>query len=181
MELDGLSEHDFHQFRKLIYSLTGIALSSEKRQLVQSRVTRRLRSKGMTSFSDYYAYVTGGSCPAEEIEALINCVTTNTTSFFREPHHFDFVRDQIIPSLLENQSGNWTPTLRIWHAGCSTGEEPYTLAITLAEYLNKHGSAFRYRQLATDIDTNALSWLNKGSTMKNGFSESLKTNSRWRS
>jgi len=163
MEIIAISDTEFKKFRALIYDLAGIALSPEKIQVVQSRLQRRLRHFGLVSFSDYYDLVTGKSCPTGEIEALVNCVTTNTTSFFREQHHFDFVKHRAIPEILDElQYGSTNPHLRIWHAGCSTGEEPYSLAITLAACRRTLSIPFTYRQLATDIDTNVLATAESG-------------------
>ena len=158
-----LTEKEFGLFRDLIYSLAGISMNSSKRELVQSRLRRRLQIHSCQTFSEYYNLVSDPACEASEIEAMINCLTTNTTSFFREQHHFDYVRTEIVPTLLKGQKyGQAKPTLKIWHAGCSTGEEPYSLAITLAQCQRETRNAFDFRQLATDIDTNVLASAAKG-------------------
>ncbi len=157
-----LPDSEFRKFRELIYSLTGIAMSEEKHSLVQSRLQRRLRYHGLTSFGDYYAMVGGAGADGDEIGEFINCVTTNTTSFFREPHHFDFVAKKVIPELADRvRRGEAKPKLRIWHAGCSSGEEPYTLSITLNKALSGRGE-WDVRQLCSDIDTDVLARAESG-------------------
>jgi chemotaxis protein methyltransferase CheR len=163
MEITTISDEEFKHFRELIYQLAGIALSPEKRQVVQSRLQRRLRHYEFKSFSDYYALVTGKFCPTNELEALVNCVTTNTTSFFREPHHFEFVKEHAVPALLSGvRFGDGAPTIRVWHAGCSTGEEPYSLAITFAQCRMTNRIPFTVRQLASDIDSDVLATAKAG-------------------
>jgi len=151
-----LTTEEFSLFRSLIYKLTGISLNDGKRTLVQSRLQKRLRLHGMASFSEYYQLVNGVGSGGEQTE-LINCITTNKTDFFREAHHFDFVAEQIVPAIGQQaRLGRVAPRLRIWHAGCSTGEEPYTLAMTLREAAEQQGGTWDIRQLASDIDTNVL-------------------------
>ena len=134
MEELTLTNTEFARFRDLIYKITGIALSDAKRQMVQSRLQKRLRLHQLAA-GDYYALLTGPSRDNREITAFINCITTNKTDFFREPHHFEFITERVLPEIAA-RAGRGTPRLRVWHAGCSTGEEPYTLALTLAEALD---------------------------------------------
>ncbi len=152
-----LTDLEFARFRDLIYQTAGIALSDGKRQMVQSRLQKRLRLHHLAA-SDYYALLTGPRRPDDEMTAFINCITTNKTDFFREPHHFSFVAERILPEIAA-RAGHRTPRLRVWHAGCSTGEEPYTLALTLAEALDRpEGNIQQWdiQQLASDIDTDVL-------------------------
>ena len=161
MEEPELTDKEFVKFRDLIYQLTGIVINDGKRQLVLSRLTKRLRLHQLTSFTQYYDLVTN-TMDTEEQSAFINSITTNKTDFFREPHHFDFITNELVPELVESaRRGERKPMLRVWHAGCSTGEEPYTLGITLAEAFARH-SDWDWRQLASDIDTNVLAHAERG-------------------
>jgi chemotaxis protein methyltransferase CheR len=161
MEEPELTDKEFAKFSDLIYQLTGIVINEGKRQLVLSRLTKRLRLHKITSFSEYYELVTN-SRDSEEQSAFINSITTNKTDFFREPHHFDFIAKELVPSLVQSaRRGERAPKLRVWHAGCSTGEEPYTLGLTLSEALAAHPD-WNWRQLASDIDTNVLAHAERG-------------------
>ena len=163
MEEFELTEPEFQQLRKLIYAQTGITLSDAKRHMVKSRLQRRLRHFHLTRFQQYYDLVVSEGENGPEMGELINCITTNKTDFFREPHHFDYVAQQIVPQIMQRaKAGTTAPCLKIWHAGCSTGEEPYTLGITLTEVLSKHGGKGNYRQLASDIDTVVLAKAQRG-------------------
>lgn len=156
-----LTDKEFVLLRDLIYKLTGITLSDAKRSLVRSRLQRRLRLLELSSFQEYYAYLVE-HLETEERTAFINCITTNKTDFFREPHHFDFVTQTVIPeAILRVQRGADSRRLRVWHAGCSTGEEPYTLAIVLQEALAGKGQ-WDVKQLASDIDTDVLAHAKRG-------------------
>ena len=147
---------EFDMFRKLIYKHTGISLSEAKKQLVQSRLQKRLAYHKLHSFQEYYDLLLREEENGEEFILFTNSITTNKTDFFRESHHFQMVSQRIIPEIVERvQTGKAPPKIRVWHAGCSTGEEPYTLAITLAEALQRRGN-WDIRQLASDIDTQVL-------------------------
>ncbi|MGE3772348.1 MAG: protein-glutamate O-methyltransferase CheR [Gammaproteobacteria bacterium] len=148
-EFDFTDRH-FQFLRKMVGEHAGINLSEAKRELVYGRIARRLRALGMRGFDDYCHLLE--EAPDGEIGNFINAITTNLTAFFREEHHFDFLRETLIPAWLK-QGGR--PRVRIWSAGCSTGEEPYSLAMTLRE--NVPASALAdVAILATDIDTNVL-------------------------
>ncbi|BDI30595.1 chemotaxis protein methyltransferase [Capsulimonas corticalis] len=161
MEEPELTDKEFAKFRDLIYQLTGIVINEGKRQLVLSRLTKRLRMHGLSSFSEYYELVTNAG-DDEEQSAFINSITTNKTDFFREPHHFEYIARELVPALAQSaRRGERKPMLRVWHAGCSTGEEPYTLGVTLSEAFANH-SEWDWRQLASDIDTNVLAHAERG-------------------
>jgi len=149
-----LSDREFHLFQQLVRSRTGIALSEHKRSLVASRLGKRLRALGLTSYRTYYEYLTqeGG---AVELEHFVNTMTTNKTDFYREQAHFEFLKQELIPEWKVRAARTGDRRIRIWSAGCSTGEEPYTIAITLYEGL---GSLLTWdvRILASDIDTDVL-------------------------
>lgn len=144
---------DFETLRAFIYKEAGIVLADSKQQMVQARLQKRIRVLGLTGYGEYLKHAL--ETPSETVE-LINAMTTNKTDFFREPHHFEFLARQEIPRLIEEARRLERPKrLRIWHAGCSTGEEPYSMAMVLAESpLVDQG--WDIRQLASDIDTKVL-------------------------
>ena len=148
-----LKNSDFEKISKLIYEQCGINLHEGKRELVKARLGKRLRVGNYNSFSDYCHYVTTEE-GTDELIAMIDSISTNLTSFFREESHFVRLR-LIISSILEkNNSRGFKDRFKIWSAGCSTGEEPYTLAITVKEAAGqKH---FEAMILATDISTKVL-------------------------
>ena len=153
-----LTPREFERIRKLVYQQCGIRLSDQKRDLVFNRVARRLRALALKSFTAY-CDLAENDASGREIEELINAITTNVTSFFRESHHFDFLTDQLLPRIAARRDARHR--LRAWCAGCSSGEEPYSLAITLAESrLFERG--WDVKILATDIDTQILSRASAG-------------------
>jgi chemotaxis protein methyltransferase CheR len=145
-----LSDTDFDQFKTIIERESGIRFNSSKKILVEARLLRRMRELEIGAYSGYLEYLCDNY--NDEIVNLINCITTNKTEFFRESFHFQVLRDTVLPEF----EGRKKRKLRIWCAGCSTGEEPYTIAITLLEYYGNRCPADT-RILATDIDTSVLS------------------------
>ncbi len=145
-------DDDFNALRTLVRRHTGISLSEAKRELVYGRLSRRLRALGIDSFRDYRSLLTNDP-DGREIVEFCNAITTNLTSFFRESHHFDYLRDQVLVPLVTGKPGR---RLRIWSAGCSTGEEPYSIAMTVREAL-PDASRHDIRILATDLDSDVLS------------------------
>jgi chemotaxis protein methyltransferase CheR len=148
-----LRDIDFEKISRLVYEQCGINLHVGKKELVKARLGKRLRKGKITSFADYYRHVTteGG---IDELIAMIDSISTNLTSFFREERHFHTLRE-VVPAMIA-ASGNehHVPRLRIWSAGCSTGEEPYSLAIALREIAD--GRGLDLQLLATDISTKVL-------------------------
>lgn len=142
---------DFERVRVLIYKHAGISLSPVKQDMVYSRLARRLRAKGLKRFSDYLDALEQ-SHDAQEWEAFVNALTTNLTSFFREAHHFDLLAEQM------RRSTDRRP-FKIWCCAASTGEEPYSLAMTAAEVF---GNSAPVQILASDLDTNVLAHGQKG-------------------
>ncbi|HJV67587.1 CheR family methyltransferase [Ideonella sp.] len=144
---------DFERVRKLIYQRAGISLHDGKRAMVYSRLSRRLRETGHTSFKDYLAWLEGASGPAgdQEWQEFVNSLTTNLTSFFREEHHFFALADAL--------RGLNQRSPRIWCNAASTGEEPYSITMVLAEVLGASSGA---KLLATDIDTKVLATAQRG-------------------
>lgn len=150
----GLGAAEFEALRALIYELTGISLNDSKRSLVEARLARRLRSLGMASYAEYCEFVRSDEVDDDEVRELINCVTTNKTDFFREPHHFEFLRSTVFPELEQRAARGAPKRVRLWSAACSSGEEPYTLAMTALEHFG--GKGWQIEILATDIDTDVL-------------------------
>jgi chemotaxis protein methyltransferase CheR len=143
-----LDTRSYDEFRSLVYQVSGITLGNGKEALVSSRIGKRMRQLGMDEFKSYLKMVKddpGG----EELVHLLDAISTNVTSFFREPQHFDLIRDLFAGWLAQGQT-----RFRFWSAACSTGEEPYTLAMTLADVLG--GRQVDLRILATDISTKVL-------------------------
>ena len=142
---------DFEALRTLVKQLTGINLSDQKRELVYGRLARRLRALQLRSFAEYRVILAkdGG----REIAELCNAITTNLTAFFREPHHFDYFRDHVLLPMAAIANG--PRKLRIWSAGCSSGEEPYSIAMTVLEALPDL-KRWDIRILATDLDSDVL-------------------------
>ncbi len=153
-----LTDDEFHRIRELIYKLAGISLADGKKDLVYRRLSGRVTQLGLTSFSDYYDLLMRDS--TNELQTFCDSLTTNFTSFFREQHHFDFLQRQYLPGLSDNASrlGN---RLRIWSAGCSSGEEPYSIAITLRDHF-RDVDRWDTRILATDLDTQVIETCKSG-------------------
>ncbi|HUB29172.1 MAG TPA: CheR family methyltransferase [Terracidiphilus sp.] len=149
---DKISTRDFARLCQLIHDRAGIHLSQEKRTMLEVRIKRRLKALGMHSYRRYCEYLFADRGLREEIVQLIDVVTTNKTDFFREPKHFDFLLERSLPEFEQGAMGR---SFLVWSAGCSTGEEPYTLAMLLSEYAQMH-PGFRFRVLATDISTAVL-------------------------
>ncbi len=141
-----LSDAEFELFRRFIMDNAGISLSPVKKSLVENRLSKRLRDLGMNSFKNYYQRVMN-DVSRNEAQTLIDLLTTNETYFFREPQHFDYLRNHIITKLSPAND------ISIWCAASSTGEEPYSLAMTLADTL---GISAKWRIIATDINTEVL-------------------------
>lgn len=161
-----ISDEYFQLFAAFIYDFAGIHLNDQKKVLVTSRLQKRLRVLGLNSYHDYYKLVRSDE---DECIMMLNSITTNTTKFFRENHHFEYLRDTLIPELTHTgRSGN---EIRIWSAGCSTGEEPYSIAITVCEALREmYPNAdpadpycgWNIKILATDISTYVLAAAQRG-------------------
>jgi len=149
-----ISPEEFGRLRDLVRRHTGIALSEHKRSLVASRLGKRLRALGFPSFHAYCGHL-AAEAGRPELEHFINAITTNKTDFFREPAHFEFLQSQVLPALRAQAARGQERRVRIWSAACSTGEEPYTIAITLREGLEPL-AAWDVRILASDIDTQVL-------------------------
>jgi chemotaxis protein methyltransferase CheR len=151
-----LTDREFRKFSSLIYDACGINLPPVKKTMLSSRLHKRLRALEISTFKEYLEYVLGPRGGEQEFIRLLDVVSTNKTEFFREPEHFGFLTDRILPEYRpRTERGGTGRRLRIWSAGCSSGEEPYTLAIVLAEFAERN-PGFDYSILATDISTRVL-------------------------
>jgi len=126
---------EFKTFRELIHRKTGIWLHDGKQAMLAARLSKRLRHHRMSDFATYAAYVENVQDGGQELAEIINCVTTNKTSFFREMHHFDFLAKTLVPERIAGAKLGRARSLRVWSAACSTGEEPYSIAISLLDAL----------------------------------------------
>jgi chemotaxis protein methyltransferase CheR len=150
-----LSEREFAQFQKLIYGQAGIYLAPAKKALVEARLTGRIRQLGGKSFTEYLHRVVDDPEGAEMIQ-LLDRIATNETHFFREPRQFEFLEQQIFPQWNAQGAAGLRPRLiRVWSAGCSSGEEPYSIAMTLLDHLPS-SAGWQVEVLATDLSTRVL-------------------------
>lgn len=153
---DRLTEAQFAEISRLVGELTGIVLKSHKREMIHSRLSRRLRALNLKSFEAYFALLSSDA-GADEIGHLINAVTTNLTSFLREGHHFDHLKAEVIAPMAASGASR----LRIWSSACSSGEEPYTIVMT-ALSTNGFSKIRDAKILATDLDTEILARAKRG-------------------
>jgi chemotaxis protein methyltransferase CheR len=148
-----ISSGDYTRLRQLIYDETGISLGAGKQVMLEGRIRRRLKALAIDSCREYCIFLFSRQGLQDELVHLIDAVTTNKTDFFREPRHFDFLVSRVLPEHLAGSESR-RPFL-VWSAGCSSGEEPYTLAMVLSEFGPTH-PGFAFRILATDISTEVL-------------------------
>lgn len=145
-----MTDADFLQIAKYIESTVGIKMPATKKVMMQSRLASRVKSCHCSSYKEYIQYVFSHN---DELILMIDALTTNKTDFFREANHFDFLTKEVIPPLVDER----VPTINLWSAGCSSGEEPYTLAIVLEEYKKANPMAhFNFKITASDISTKVL-------------------------
>lgn len=142
-------DSDFNRVKKIVYDYAGIDLNESKKNLVYNRLSKRIRFLDMQTFAEYLNFVEAQG--EAEFVHLINAITTNLTFFFREDHHFEYLAKTVIPGLLKANQGK--KKIRVWSAGCSTGEEPYSIAITLKESVPAGWDA---KVIATDLDSNVV-------------------------
>ena len=148
---DQMSRRNFAMLASYIYDYSGIKMPESKKTMLEGRLRRRLRATGTRTLDEYCDRVFAGDGLANEGLHLINAVTTNKTDFFREPAHFDYLTAKILPQF----KARGIRTVRAWSAACSTGPEPYTIAMVLDDYADTHGGP-GYGILATDLDTEVL-------------------------
>ncbi len=154
IRLPSLSAKDFARLGKFINERTGIKVTDGKKTLFESRLQKRIRHLGLKDFGEYCDFLFNAEGGGAEIVHLIDAVTTHKTEFFREPGHFDFLADAALPELMRAVRGR---RLSVWSAACSTGEEPYTIAMVLSEYGSKSAAGnLDFAVLATDISSGVL-------------------------
>ena len=151
-----LSVGNFRHIQTLAYEITGISLSDHKHNMIYSRLARRLRALNLKSFDEYCALLDAGD--AQEVHEFVNAITTNLTAFFRESHHFEFLRTSVLPSIVKKKGES--RRIRIWSAGCSTGEEPYSLAMVIKSFPAL--KSWDVKILATDLDSNVIATAKTG-------------------
>ena len=153
------TDSDFKFITELVSNHAGIHLNGSKRELVYGRLARRVRRLGFDSFRAYCDLIKDAE--SEEFTQCVNAITTNVTSFFRERHHFDYLAASVLPGLIEKYEHGAEPRLRIWSAGCSSGEEPYSIGITIKEFTFPE-KKWDVKILATDLDSNILKQASSG-------------------
>ena len=170
------SDADFNTLREMIQTETGISMGESKRQLIYRRISSRLKKLRMSSFSDYIELLESGD--PEEFEVFLNTITTNLTSFFREKHHFEYLSDKVLPEIISKKISAGKK-LRIWSAGCSTGQEPYSIAMTLREGMPDIDQ-WDAKVLCTDLDTQVLAKSSNGAyTQRDVDNLSAEILSKW--
>ena len=151
-----MSSRTFARFSDLIMDQLGIRMTSGKKVMLESRLRKRIIQLGLGSYDEYYEFVIASKLKKEkEFPVLFNMVTTNKTDFFREPTHFDYMVQNVLPELTRADSPMFKRHIKIWSAACSSGEEPYTLAMVVSEFC-RTCSGFSFSLLATDISTKVL-------------------------
>lgn len=148
-----LTQEEFDKLSRFIYKESGIKMPPVKKVMLQSRLQKRLRELNFTNFKEYIDYVFSKEGLNNEIIHMLDVVSTNKTDFFREPVHFDFLSDTVLPEFIQQR--NTSRTIKVWSAGCSSGEEPYTIAIVMADFAEKN-PGFDFSIIGTDISTQIL-------------------------
>ena len=155
-----LSDADFGRLSVLVYEKCGICLHEGKKELVRARLGKRLRETGIENFEDYYTFLTRHD-DGDELVQMLDAISTNVTSFFREAKHFDFLKETVFPTYEASRRGIDSRRLRFWSAGCSSGEEPYSLVMCFLGHFG-YNPDFDLRVLATDISTKVLTKARRG-------------------
>lgn len=156
-----LTEDEFNEIRKILYSSFGISLNENKRSLVIGRLRKVVMQKGFTSFTDFIEYIKADSS-GKSMQELINRMSTNHTFFFREQDHFDILAASVLPEVISRLASSGSKDLRVWCAAASSGEEPYSILMTMMEILGSAYSNWRAGLLATDISEEMLNFARKG-------------------
>ncbi len=149
-----LTDNEYNSLVEFIYNVSGINLGDNKKELVKARLMKRIRHYNFGSFAEYYNYVIQDPS-GKELEDLLNAISTNVTSFFREKQHFDYLTNVVFPEMFERKKIKGEQKIRIWSAAASSGEEIYTILMTLLEYM-KNPAGWDIKILGTDISTKAL-------------------------
>jgi chemotaxis protein methyltransferase CheR len=158
-----LSDREFQRLSEFIYGECGIKMPNEKKTMLEARLQKRLRILGLRSFREYCDYLFSPSGMENELVHMIDVVTTNKTDFYREPRHFEYLVQKVLPELMTKYGAGINRNLMVWSAGCSTGEEPYTLAMVLGDFAERSpGLMFKHVILASDISTRVLEKAQRG-------------------
>ena len=152
--VETMSDKLFGKFSSYIHERCGIKMPPSKKTMLEGRLRKRLRVLGMSSFNDYYDHVFSEKGTESELVHMMDVVTTNKTEFFRESSHFQYLTEKVLPEWMVKMHP-LRKHIRLWSAGCSTGEEPYTLAMVASEFAQEH-SSFSFSILATDLSTKVL-------------------------
>ena len=155
-----LTEKEFQRVSDMVYKHCGINLHDGKKELVRSRLAKLLRLKNIETYTEYLDMVSSDT-NGDELTEMIDSISTNLTSFFRESDHFDFLKNRFLPEMLEQKQKCGDKRIRAWSAGCSSGEEPYTIAITLMDSI-PNAESWDIKILATDISTRILKRATEG-------------------
>jgi len=150
-----ISDKEFDSLRSLIKRHFGININEQKRTLLAVRLQKLLQAQGFKTFGEYYNYLIRDSSP-DKLHELVNRISTNFSIFFRENNHFDYFSETVLPLIVERQEKRNSKNIRIWSAGCSTGEEPYTIVMLMLEFFGMEYAMWNAGVLATDISTRAL-------------------------
>ncbi len=153
-QMDRMSLHDFKLFQKMIYTEAGINLTEKKMTLLSNRIRKRLKALKLESYYKYYQYLKKAEDKEKEIVKMINTVTTNVTHFFRNPKQFDLFKNKVLPDIIKNNHKR--KSIKILSAGCSTGEEPYSIAIILLEYFKEELMNWYIEIEGVDISTDVI-------------------------
>lgn len=156
-----INDHDFKLLSDLIYSYSGITLTLQKKPLLIGRLQSSVKRLGFNNFKDYYSYILSDTS-GTEISDLINCISTNHTYFYREEKHFEYLANIVLPEITRKLRNEGLNDLRIWCAGCSSGEEAYMIAMILHEFYSKEYYAWNAGVLATDISEKVLDQARSG-------------------
>ncbi|MDI9543169.1 MAG: protein-glutamate O-methyltransferase [Pseudomonadota bacterium] len=151
----GLSQELFLRLSDFIYRESGIKMPLTKKTMLEARLQKRLRSMGLTSYDEYCSYLFSPEGIANELVHMIDVVTTNKTDFFREAQHFEYLIEHVLPSLVQSRGAGIRRPFMAWSAACSSGEEPYTLAMVLDQF-SRRARGFTFQVLGTDISTRVL-------------------------
>ena len=156
-----LTDNEYMAIADFVHKTAGINLKDGKKELMRTRLSKRMRALRLTSFKDYFKYVQGDQS-GEEIVFLLDALATNLTSFFREPQHFHFMAQKMLPELEARLKPRGSRRLRIWSAACSSGEEPYTIAMVVMSKNSYFGAGGDFKILATDLSTKVLQIAKQG-------------------
>lgn len=157
-----ITEKEYAQIGRIIEDAAGIKLGGNKKELVKNRLRKRLSALNLPSFSDYLQYIKEGKDAGQELLRMVTVISTNVTYFFREEDHFQFLKDRALPDIIRKKEIQGVKKIRCWSAGCSSGEEPYTIAITINDFFNGNLSNVDVKILATDVSTHVLEKAVKG-------------------